>query len=336
MAAQRSSAKTKKAATKSKVSSKTKKVPASSAVSERPRMLKAPVYKTFRLHKRIKAPQKPLPKVRALLGKTWKVMAGRPKLFGGIALVYLLLTFVLVRGLNSGLDLAGTKDVLNQLYFGVSGKALTTASLFGILLDGSGSNANPNAGTYQSLIAVITALAVIWAARQHGSKVAIRVRDAFYRGMYPIVPFVLLLFVISLQLIPAAIGGWIYSVVITGGLAVSVLEKTLWILLVSLALILSLYMLTSSVFALIIVTLPDMTPMRALRSARHLVLHRRWKVASKFVGMLITLLVVGLLIMAPFLLWLPNVAEAIFVILSAFGVVIPIVYMYNLYLGLLE
>ncbi len=40
----------------------------------------------------------------------------------------------------------------------------------------------------------------------------------------------------------------------------------------------------SSLFALYIVTLPDMTPMKALRSARELARYRRWTVLRKILG----------------------------------------------------
>jgi hypothetical protein len=154
--------------------------------------------------------------------------------------------------------------------------------------------------------------------------------------MYPVVPFVLVLLIVGLQLIPAGIGGWIYSSVILGGLAVSAIEKVLWLSLVLLLIVLSLYMITSSIFALCIVTLPEMTPIRALRSARGLVLHRRWVVARKCVAMLVVLLLLGAVIMTPFLLWWTTVAEAVFVIITSLGVIIPVVYLHSLYIELLN
>lgn len=299
-------------------------------------MLKQPVYKSFRLHKRIKGLQAPPPTVRGLLRATWRVIAERPRLYLGLAAIHLALSLMLVRGLAPTLDIAGTQQLLSELEGTQTGGATTALSLLGQLVAGPGSAGNPGAGVYQSVIAVIMALAVIWAVRQKGTEVPIRIKDAFYRGMTPLVPFILILLLLGLQFVPAAIGGWVYSVVVAGGIAVTALEKLLWGVLAFLLLLLSLYMITSSVFALFIVTLPDMTPMRAIRSARNLVNHRRWAVASRLVYLGILMFMVLGAVMLPFLIWLPAIAEAVFVILSAFSLVIPIIYTYNLYYGLLK
>lgn len=299
-------------------------------------MLKKPTYRSFRLHPKITSPLASLPTIKSLFAETKRIISERPKQFAGLALVHLFLTMLLVRGFSFSLDIAGTKSVLDQLYVGGSGKALTVASLFGQLVNGSSETTNAGAGLYQSILSILLVLAIIWMIRQRGNTQTLRVRDAFYKGMYPVVPFVLVLLVVGLQLIPAGVGGWLYAATITGGLAVTTIEQVLWILLVLLLITLSLYMISSSIFALVIVTLPNMTPMRALRSARNLVLHRRWKVASKVFAMLGILFCAGLVVMIPFLLWLPQIAEPVFLVLSSFVVIVPVVYIYNLYLRLLD
>ena len=89
--------------------------------------------------------------------------------------------------------------------------------------------------------------------------------------MYPLIPFILVLLVCCLQLLPLIIGSSLYSLVVSNGIAVQPIEKFVWALLFASLALLSLYMITSSLFALYISTLPDMTPMKALRSARELV-----------------------------------------------------------------
>ena len=54
-------------------------------------------------------------------------------------------------------------------------------------------------------------------------------------------------------------------------IAIGALEKAIWWIFLGLTGLLSAYMISSSVFALFISTLPNMTPMKALRSARNLV-----------------------------------------------------------------
>jgi DNA-binding helix-hairpin-helix protein with protein kinase domain len=106
--------------------------------------------------------------------------------------------------------------------------------------------------------------------------------------------------------------------------------------LVFLLVLLSLYMVSSSLFALYIVALPDMTPMRALRSARQLALHRRWTILRKILFLPFSLLLLSGLIMLPFIVLVPAIAAWVFLILSLFGWIVALTYMYLLYRELLN
>jgi hypothetical protein len=95
-------------------------------------------------------------------------------------------------------------------------------------------------------------------------------------------------------------------------------------------------MLASSLFALYIVTLPGMTPIRALRSARGLVRYRRWTVIRKILWLPLLLLLVAAVIMLPIIIWLTAVAQWVFFILSMFALLAVHSYMYALYRELLN
>jgi hypothetical protein len=153
--------------------------------------------------------------------------------------------------------------------------------------------------------------------------------------MYPIVPFILVLCVIGLQLLPLVIGTGLYSLVASNGIAVGG-EIIFWIVLAIALTVLSLYWLCSSLFALYIVTLPDMTPLKALRSARELVRNRRAQVIRKVLWLPLVLFVVAGLIMLPIILWLTPLAQWIFFLLTMFSVVAIHTYMYILYRELLN
>ncbi len=301
-----------------------------------PRMLKKQQYKSFRLHRKIRPYQPPLPKARKLFRQSLALLRSRWRVFAGIAVIYLVLLMILVKGFTSTLDIQGTKSVLDQFYLGFSGKALTAAALFGSLASSSGSGPSPTASVYQTFIIVMTILATVWVVRQQRSQEKIRVRDAYYQGMYPLVPFILITVVMGFQLIPLGIGGWLYTATINGGIAVTAIEKVLWILMIILLSLLSLYMLISSLFALYIVTLPNMTPMRALRSARQLTLHRRWTIIRKIMYLTFMLVLLAALTMLPFILWLPQIAEWVFFSISSLGLLIPVAYLYTLYRELLN
>lgn len=265
-----------------------------------------------------------------------RIIWSHKKLFIGITLVYGVLNLVLVQGLAGNTDVSNLKHTLDQVFTGNLGSLVSGLSIFVVLVSSAGNSSSQTAGAYQLFLAIITSLAVIWALRQILSGDSIRIRDAYYRGMSPLVPFILILLVIGLQLIPAFIGATLYSQIITGGIAVYFIEKLVWAVLFGLLVLLSLYMLSSSLFALYIVTLPNMTPMKALRSARQLVRYRRWTVLRKVICLPIILLVLAAIIMVPIIIWLTPFAQWIFFLLTMFALVAVHTYMYSLYRELLN
>lgn len=257
------------------------------------------------------------------------------KLFLGITLVYGVLSLLFV-GLASNTDINSLKNQLNQSFnssFGTIGSSLTVF----ISLLGSASNSSDNsAGAYQFFLGLIVSLAIIWALRQVIAGVSIRVRDAYYRGIYPLVPFVLVLLLIGLQLLPLLIGAAIYTQVMTNGIAVMLVEKLAWATFFGLSSLLSMYLISSSIFALYIVTLPDMTPIKALRSAHQLAKNRRWLLIRKILFLPVFLVIIAAVIMLPFIIWLTPLAQSVLFILSMSSLVVVHTYLYTLYRELIN
>lgn len=305
------------------------------AVAAKPRRLKQPNYKSLSLQKRIKHPVK-LPNVWYLSRAAVMTLWEHKRLFIGIILVYGLLNLVLVQGLASSTDVSSLKTTLGSAFTGHFSALTSSLSVFAVLVGSAGNGSSQTAGAYQLFLALITSLAIIWALRQVFAGSKLRVRDAYYRGMYPLIPFILVLLIIGLQLIPLLIGSGLYSLVISNNIAVYFVEKFLWALLYGALALLSLYMLSSSLFALYIVTLPDMTPLKALRSARELVRYRRWTTLRKILCLPIILLVVAAIIMVPIIAWLTPLAQWVFFLLTMSALAAVHAYMYTLYRELLN
>jgi len=178
-------------------------------------------------------------------------------------------------------------------------------------------------------------LVIIWALRQVLAGHAIRARDAFYKGTYPLIQFILVLLVIGLQLVPMLLGSWLYGAIINNGIAYTSFEKLIWLIVLILSVLISLYLISSSIFALYIVTLPDMTPLKALRSAKKLVKNRRWLALRKVLFLPLAILLLGAVVMIPLILILTAMAEWIFFALSLVTLLVAHSYMYSLYRELL-
>lgn len=297
-------------------------------VASGPRRLKIAPYKSFRLQQKIKTPvnnKKILGSFR-LFKRALLALTGHWKLFLGIIIIYALLSIVLA----GGLSLAGNAN-LTQLKPTLShnlGKFVTGLTLFASLA-GNGASG----GASQLVIGIIVSLALIWALRQVYIKDAgaLRIRDSFYRGMGPLVPFILVLIVLLLELIPLAIGALLYSTVVTGGIASTGLETALFAFIFFLLAVASFHMLTSSVFALYIVTLDGMTPVKALKSAVILVRARRVKIFMKLLFLVVALIVIAAIITIPLALFVTSSAPYVFFLLTLVFLAIFHSYVYALY-----
>ena len=94
-------------------------------------------------------------------------------------------------------------------------------------------------------------------------------------------------------------------------------------------------MITASIFAMYIVTLPDMTPIKALKSARGLVQYRRWEVMRKLLFLPIITVIIGVILLVPIVMFLTPVAEPVFLVFSSSLIVLAHAYVYGLYKELL-
>jgi hypothetical protein len=257
-------------------------------------------------------------------------------LFLGLALTYGVLNILLVRGFSSGANVSSLKHQLSQAASGNVGQLAVGFSVFVSLLASSGNSSSATAGAYQIFLGLVISLATIWVLRQVMAGERVRLRDAFYKGMYPLIPFIFVLLVVLLQTVPFLIGGGLYNLVVTNGIAVYTSEKLLWGLLFFVLTVISVYMLCSSLFALYIVTLPDMTPMKALRSARQLVRYRRPSVFRKLLFLPVALLVIAAAIMVPIIVFAAPIAPWVLFVLAMIGLIILHAYMYTLYRELLR
>lgn len=299
------------------------------------RKRKKPEYKTFKLTKRIKPPvQKKLPSVTNLLLETWKHIWRYRRVFFGVIAVYFLLNLIFVKGLTTALDVPALKQELQQT--DLNGIALG-ATLLGVVAGSGTSAATEVANLYQTIIVIICALAFIWLFRQtyEAKPVKIKVKQPFYEGMAPVIPFLLLLIVIGVQLLPMVIGVSVFSTVQANGLAVTMIETVLWALLAVLLALLSFYLISASLLSLIIVTLPDMTPMQAYRSAKKVVAFRRWVIMRKLLlfALLLAMIFGGILLL--FIMTIPVLTEWVMAILSAVALPLVIGSGYKLYRSLL-
>ncbi len=306
-----------------------------SFAEERPRLrrLRLPKRKLFRL-KRIKHPVR-LPSAWQITRTTCKTVwqARRPLI--GVLITYGVLSILLVRGFGGAGDVGTLRQQFIKGFTGNPSQLASGLSTLSSTLAPANSGSSAAAGVYQLLLGIIISLATIWTLRHVLAGERVRVRDAFYKSMTPFITFLLVMIIVLVQTLPFIIGGGIYTIVMNYGIAITAPEKLLWGLLFGVLTFISIYMLCSSLFGLYIVTLPDMTPMKALRNARNLVQYRRLSVFRKIAFLFLAVGILVIVLITPVIFLVPAVATWVFFAAGLVGVIVANAYMYTLYRELL-
>lgn len=256
--------------------------------------------------------------------------------FLGITVVYAVLNVLLVRGLGGATDVSSVRSLVEGQYHGGLAKLISGLAVFGVLLSQpGGSDASDSAGIFQTILILIISLALVWALRQAMAGHTFRVRDAFYLGMYPLIPVVLIVLLLSLELVPLVIGVYTFGIVATSGIASVWWQYVLWGAGCGALVALSFYFVCSSLFAAYIAAVPEMTPMRALRSARSLVRYRRLAILRKLLFLPLALLIVAGVLIIPIALLYTPAAPWVAYVLSMVVIAVVHAYLYTLYRELL-
>jgi len=277
-----------------------------------------------------------MPNSFRILGRGLMMLRNHWEVFGGLFLIYALLNSMLALTSLLNINLAQTKADLEFTNQGQGSQIGTGIVLAESLLSGGVGVAGGIAGAYQTALFIIMSLAIVWALRQLAAGSKIRVRDALYNSSYPLVQVLLIMVVLSIQILPAAIGASLITSLLIGGVVVVAWQQYVVGFVVFLLMAWSVYLLISSVIALYIATLPGMTPLKALRSAKDIVRYRRAEVLRKLLFLPFILMVVGSFILVPLSLLLPFAATLVFFIMGM--VILPIAhaYLYTLYRELIK
>lgn len=240
------------------------------------------------------------------------------RLFGGLILVYIAATIV-ISGFGAQETYANLSSTLkesgSELFEGNVG-AIGQASL--LLVTTVTTGLSPDLTQAQSVLGGLALffawLATIWLLRNTLAGHRPRLRDGLYNSGSPVLATVLVGFIITVQLLPSAIAIIVYSAAQTSGLLESGVSAMLIWISVILFVMLSIYWLTSSLIALVVVTLPGMYPMHAIRTAGDLVIGRRVRVLFRLVWLGFIIALTWILIVVPIILfddWIKQVAPAI-------------------------
>lgn len=275
--------------------------------------LKRRPHRSFRLtRRRDYARSMELPGYWAFTMHVRKTLWQNRKTFLLLALVYALLTGLMVGIASQDLysTFAGTVDETVDEFLGGWNELTRAGALFFTALTGGFSQTLTEAQQmYAGIIGLLTWLTTIWLLRNMLAGHKVKLRDGLYNSGSPILPTFIVGLILVIQLLPLAIAFLGYAAATATGLLSGGVEAMLFWIAAGLLSAASLYWITSTLFALVIVTLPGMYPFQALRTAGDMVIGRRLRILLRLIWMALGLVVVWALVVIPIIMfdsWLKN------------------------------
>lgn len=288
-----------------------------------------------------------LPGYFAFTNYVVKTLWGHRRLFGLLALVSAVATALMV-GVGSQDTYSAFRATLNAtsggLFSGVLGEVGKAGLLFAASATGGISqNLTDVQQVYAGIITILTWLTCVWFLRNTLAGHKVKLRDGIYSAGAPIVSTAIIVVVFMVQLLPLALAAIGYSAASASGLLSGGVEAMLFWVVAVLLTLLSLYWITSTIIALVIVTLPGMYPFTALKVAGDMVVGRRARVMYRLLWAVLNIVIVWALIMIPIILidswvkglwtaisWAP-IVPVVLLALSSITIVFASAYVYLLY-----
>ena len=196
---------------------------------------------------------------------------------------------------------------------------------------------------YITTLSLLTWMSIVWFLRHRiqGSKVT--VRDALYNSGAPILPTIIVVLVGMVQLVPGAIATILYFTAMSLDIFTGGVEAMVFAVAALLLVVLSLYWVTGTLFALIVVTLPGTYPFRALSMAGDVVIGRRTSMLIRLLWLVFMIALIWIFILVPAILladalpwkWLP-IVPFVAQLLAGFSILFAATYVYLLYRRMID
>ena len=201
---------------------------------------------------------------------------------------------------------------------------------------------------FGTLLFIITWLVTIYLLRHILAKHKVKMRDGLYNALAPFISTLIVALVIFIEAIPAMIVIIAYSAAVATNFLSTPFYALIFFIFAALLILLSVYLISSSLIALIAVSAPGLYPLVAIHTANDLLAGRRIKFIIRVLYLAVVLVVVWVIVMLPLIALdlllksaLPILAGLPFVsfellLMSCFSTVYATTYLYLYYRRLLD
>lgn len=245
-----------------------------------------------------------LPSLTSQASAAFKMFFKFWKIFLPLLLIFVGLYIFLIGAMSEN-TLADVKANVEQTNkdvadgkIGTVGKAGLT--LLGIISTGGLTTMNDAQVVIAVLLFTIIWLVAIYLARHLlAGHQEIKMRDGFYSALSPLVSTLVVGLIIFLEAIPIMLTIIVFQVALTTEFLSTPFYALLFFMFAALMITLSLYLLSSSFFAIIVVSAPGLYPLTAVRMAKNLIMGRRLRFLIRVFYLVIIVALLYLLLLMP-------------------------------------
>lgn len=239
---------------------------------------------------------------------TFRAIFKNWKLFLPLLVIVVLLNVILVGIMNES-AYTQFQDVLDQTSVQVAGGDIGNVAKAGLLListvttGGLSGESSEAAVVFGVVIFLIIWLTTIFLLRHRLAGHKIKLRDGLYNAMTPLISTFVVFAIAAVQSIPIFLLIVVYSAAVQTDFLAMPFYALLFFIFAVLMVLLSGYLLSSSLIALVAVSAPGLYPIKALHAASDLMMGRRVKFILRLVALVLALAIVWVIVMLPLILF---------------------------------
>lgn len=249
-----------------------------------------------------------VPSIMYHIFATFKIIFKNWKLFLPFIVIIVLLNVVLI-GMMSESTYVQFQEILDETSEQIAGGEIGNVAKAGLLLlstvttGGLSGESSEAAAVFGVLIFLVIWLVTIFLLRHRLANHKVKLRDGLYNAMTPLISTFVVFLVVAVQCIPIVLLIVAYSAAVQTEFLATPFYALVFFLFAAVMILLSGYLLSSSLVALIAVSVPGMYPMRALFTASDLMMGRRTKFIIRIIAGAIALVIMWVVIMMPLILF---------------------------------
>jgi hypothetical protein len=294
-----------------------------------------------------------LPGLMSHAHATFRIIFGNLRLFLPLIMLIVIANIILV-GLMTEESYNTFKDALDETNENLTQGQLGNLGKAGLLLIGTITTGGLTRGmgevqqVFMIFLLIVTWLVTIYLTRHILAKHEIKLRDGLYNALTPFISTFCVLGIVFLDLIPIFIVVVTYSAAIATEFLATPFYALVYFIFAMLLILLSAYLLSGSLMAMIAVTAPGLYPMTAMNTASDIVAGRRIRFIIRILFVFLVLALCWIVVMLPIILidsalkanieWLSSIPFVSFFLLfmTVFSTVYIAVYFYLFYRKLLD